>query len=45
MIKDIDPSEIANMEQQLIQEDMPEEEVKRLCEVHVEVFKKSLEKR
>lgn len=45
LIKDIDPSEIANMEQQLIQEGMPEEEVKRLCEVHVEVFKESLEKK
>jgi DUF438 domain-containing protein len=42
LIKDIEPSEIANMEQQLIEEGMPEEEVKRLCGVHVEVFKESL---
>ncbi|MFW6122257.1 MAG: DUF438 domain-containing protein, partial [Petrotogales bacterium] len=31
-------------EQSLIDEGMPESEVKRLCDVHVEVFKQSLEK-
>ena len=44
LIKDIDPSEIANMEQSLIDEGMPESEVKRLCDVHVAVFQESLEK-
>jgi DUF438 domain-containing protein len=43
LIRDVAPSEIANMEQRLINEGMPEEEVKRLCDVHVEVFKESLE--
>ena len=42
LIKDIDPSEIAKMEQRLMDEGMPESEVKRLCDVHVEVFKESL---
>jgi DUF438 domain-containing protein len=42
LIKDIDPSEIAKMEQRLMTEGMPESEVKRLCDVHVEVFKESL---
>ena len=42
LIKDIDPSEIARMEQRLMDEGMPESEVKRLCDVHVEVFKESL---
>ena len=42
LIKDIDPSEIAKMEQRLMAEGMPENEVKRLCDVHVEVFKESL---
>ena len=42
LIKDIDPSEIAKMEQELIAEGMPESEIKRLCDVHVEVFKESL---
>jgi DUF438 domain-containing protein len=42
LIRDIDPSEIAKMEQKLIEEGMPESEIKRLCDVHVEVFKESL---
>ncbi|MFC1585085.1 DUF438 domain-containing protein [Fibrobacterota bacterium] len=43
LIKDIDASEISKMEQKLIEEGMPESEVKRLCDVHVQVFKESLE--
>lgn len=43
LIRDVAPSEIASMEQQLMDEGMPEAEVKRLCDVHVEVFKESLE--
>lgn len=43
LVRDVAPTEIANMEQRLISEGMPEEEVKRLCDVHVEVFKESLE--
>lgn len=42
LIRDIDPSEIARMEQKLIEEGMPESEIKRLCDVHVEVFRESL---
>jgi DUF438 domain-containing protein len=42
LIRDIDPSEIAKMEQRLIEEGMPESEIKRLCDVHVEVFRESL---
>lgn len=45
LIKDVSPSEIAAMEQKLIEEGMPEQEVKGLCSVHVEVFKESLEKK
>ncbi len=44
LIKDVTPSEISKMEQTLIDEGMPEEEVKRLCDVHVEIFKESLDK-
>jgi DUF438 domain-containing protein len=44
LIKDVAPSEIAGMEQKLIEEGMPEEEVKRLCDVHVKIFEDSLEK-
>jgi DUF438 domain-containing protein len=42
LIKDIEPSEIARLEQKLIEEGMPESEIKRLCDVHVEVFKEAL---
>ncbi len=44
LVKDVSPSEIAAMEQKLIEEGMPETEVKRLCDVHVQVFKESLER-
>jgi DUF438 domain-containing protein len=42
LIQDVDPSEIAAMEQKLIEEGMPQEEVKRLCDVHVQVFQEAL---
>lgn len=42
LIKDVSPAEIAEMEQRLIEEGLPEEEVKRLCDVHVQVFKEAL---
>lgn len=44
LIQDVSPSEIANMEQRLIEEGMPESEVKRLCDAHVAVLRESLEK-
>jgi DUF438 domain-containing protein len=44
LIQDAAPAEIAQMEQKLIQEGMPEDEVKRLCDVHVKIFQESLEK-
>lgn len=39
----VDSAEIAAMEQALIAEGMPVEEVQRLCDVHVSVFKDALE--
>lgn len=45
LIREVSPYEIAQMEQKLIAEGMPEQEVKQLCSVHVEVFKESLEKK
>ncbi len=45
MIVDVSPSEIAELEQQLIDDGLPVSEVKRLCDVHVEVFKESLGRR
>lgn len=44
LIKDVSPEEIADMENALIQEGFPVEEIQRLCEVHAEVFDKSLKK-
>jgi DUF438 domain-containing protein len=43
LIKDVAPWEIAQMEQRLIAEGMPEMEIKSLCDVHVKVFQESLE--
>ncbi len=45
LIKDVAPWEIAQMEQKLIAEGMPETEIKSLCEVHVQVFKEALEQK
>jgi DUF438 domain-containing protein len=45
LIKDVAPWEIGKMEQTLIKEGLPESEVKRLCSVHVEVFKESLDQK
>ncbi len=43
LVKDVSASEIAEIEQSLIKEGLPESEVKRLCDVHVEVFKHALD--
>jgi uncharacterized protein len=42
LIKDVAPWEIAQMEQRLIAEGMPEAEIKSLCDVHVKVFQEAL---
>ncbi len=42
LVKDLGPTEIPEMEQRLIDEGMPASEVKRLCDVHVQVFQESL---
>jgi len=44
VIKDITPTEIARIEQELVKEGMPREEIQRLCDVHLAVFRESLEK-
>ncbi len=43
LIVGIDAAQIARMEQALIAEGMPVEDVQRLCDVHVTVFKESLD--
>jgi PAS domain S-box-containing protein len=42
-LRDVGPTEIAEIEQALIDEGLPEMEIKRLCDVHVAVFRESLE--
>ncbi|MBE0528465.1 MAG: DUF438 domain-containing protein, partial [Thermoleophilia bacterium] len=43
LIADVEATEIAAMEQQLIEGGVPDSEVKRLCDVHVQVFADALE--
>jgi PAS domain S-box-containing protein len=43
LIADVGPTEIAAMEEQLIKEGMPVEEVQRLSDLHVSVFKEALD--
>jgi DUF438 domain-containing protein len=45
LISGVEASEIAKMEQALMDEGLPAEEIKRLCDVHVEIFKAALEER
>ncbi|MCO1602146.1 DUF438 domain-containing protein [Desulfosporosinus nitroreducens] len=43
LLSDVGATEIAALEQELIQEGLPETEIKSLCDVHVSVFKESLD--
>ncbi len=43
LLQDVGAAEIAEMEQALIEEGLPETEIKRLCDVHVAVFRESLD--
>ena len=43
LISGVEAVEIAKMEQALMDEGLPAEEIKRLCDVHVEIFKEALE--
>ncbi|HDQ72974.1 MAG TPA: DUF438 domain-containing protein [Chloroflexi bacterium] len=43
LLQDVGATDIAEIEQELVEEGMPAEEIKRLCDVHVAVFRESLE--
>ena len=43
LVQGVDAVEVSKMEQSLIDEGLPAEEIKRLCDVHVELFKEALE--
>ncbi|MCX8160736.1 MAG: DUF438 domain-containing protein [Candidatus Saccharicenans sp.] len=43
LLKDVGADEIARLEQQVIDEGIPEEEVKKLCDLHLKIFEETLE--
>lgn len=43
LVKDVSGAEIGALEQELIDEGLPETEVRRLCDLHVKVFESGLE--
>jgi hypothetical protein len=45
LIRNVSPEEIARMEQSLIAEGVPVEQVQKVCDVHVQVFEQALERR
>jgi len=45
IIQGVDATEIARIEEELIKEGMPVEEIHKLCDVHIAMFKESLDKR
>jgi len=44
VLEGVNPLEISKIEQELIEEGMPREEIQRLCHVHLAVFREQLEK-
>ncbi len=38
LLRDVSPAEIGAMEQELVRDGIPESEIKRLCQLHVELF-------
>lgn len=44
ILEDVSPAEIAKIEDELVKEGMPREEIQGLCELHIEIFKESIEK-
>jgi len=44
VVKGLTHDEVASMEQALIQEGLPVEEIQRMCDVHASIFKEPLEK-
>ncbi len=43
ILGDVSPLEIARIEQELVREGIPREEIRKLCEVHLALFRRSLE--
>ncbi len=45
LLGSVDALEISKVEQELVQEGISRDEIQKLCEVHLEIFKESLEKK
>ncbi|NIM91836.1 MAG: DUF438 domain-containing protein [Candidatus Aminicenantes bacterium] len=45
LLKDTSTAEIAKVEEELIKEGMPREEIHKLCDVHIALFKESMEEK
>uniref|UniRef100_A0A7C4U7E3 DUF438 domain-containing protein n=1 Tax=candidate division WOR-3 bacterium TaxID=2052148 RepID=A0A7C4U7E3_UNCW3 len=43
LLKGLAPNEITEIEEELIKEGMPRDEIQKLCDVHISIFKESLE--
>jgi len=43
-LRNASPTQIAQAEQELVAEGMPQEEIRKLCDVHLAIFKESLDK-
>ena len=43
LAQDVSGAEIGAMEQELLDEGLPEEKIRKLCDIHVQVFEESLE--
>ncbi|MGQ9587435.1 MAG: DUF438 domain-containing protein [Thermoplasmata archaeon] len=43
IVAGVDPEDIARVEEELIREGMPREEIRRLCDVHLQVFEEALQ--
>ncbi len=43
IIKDVDATEVAEMEQHLIENGFPQSEIQRLCDLHAEIFRDTFE--
>jgi PAS domain S-box-containing protein len=44
ILQNLSSTQIAQVEQELVEEGMPREEIRRLCDVHLAVFRESLDK-
>lgn len=45
LLKEVSPEEVAKIEEELIKEGLPVEEIRRLCDIHLSLFKEGLERK